>query len=537
MIKGALIYTRVSTAEQEEGTSLHTQAEAGIAFAAGLNLPVLNVYREVYTGAELFDRPLLTEVRDAIRAGKCSHLIVYAVDRLARNPIHVGILMMEAERAGVNVLFVSEPIDSTPEGALVLYVKGYAAQIEREKIRERCIRGKRQIAVSGRIHRAGTELYGYLRENGKRIIHTPEALIVADIFNRIAVQGDSVRAIARYLNRTGAQPPSIGKRVYKDARTPRWGKSTVTRILREPAYKGEAIAWRWQSKKVAGKQHIIQRPEAEHIRLPEGTVPPIVPGELWEKAQPIDGGGTNKRNETREYLLRGRITCQQCGEAMYAETSKGTRWYRCSSRDKRTGKCGARATRANEAEIFVWEMLNKSLHNTKILRSGIKAAADQTELAKLKAERKTVEQALTANLTAMQKMIRRFGSVESNVLIEAFDRELKTAERAQVQLRDKLEQITGRIEAARGVTLDESKLMAYRAEIGAELATFSFSERVLTLRAFGVSVRAAGKSVQFDLNIRRFVAGEKAITLANCSRNALPKPVICTFKNKFARAA
>ena len=38
--------------------------------------------------------------------------------------------------------FVTEPLDNSPEGHLIRYVKGYAAQIEREKIIDRTVRGR-----------------------------------------------------------------------------------------------------------------------------------------------------------------------------------------------------------------------------------------------------------------------------------------------------------------------------------------------------------------------------------------------------------
>jgi site-specific DNA recombinase len=527
---GAIIYCRVSTLNQsEEGTSLHTQAEAAINYAKGLNLPVLNVLHEVYTGAELYDRPKLSQAREDIKTGKCSHLIAYSIDRLSRHPIHVAILAMEAERAGVQLLFVTEPLDNTPEGQLIMYVKGYAAQIEREKIRERCIRGKRQVALSGRIHRAGTELYGYIREDGKRIIHPLESLVVADIFKRIAEQGDSIRGVARYLNRVGCPTPSTGKRVYRDGRTPRWGKSTVTRILREPAYKGEAIAWRWQSKKIGVRQLIRMRPASEHIPLPEGTVPAIVSESTWAKAQPCNGGA-NTRNENREYLLRGRMTCHRCGEPMYPESSRNKRWYRCSSRDKAVGRCGALPTPADIVEKYVWRKLSLSMRKPSVLTAGLKTVQNESEIARLRKERRVIEAALEASLTGLQKMIRRFRAVESTVLLQAIDNEVKVAEQEQAKLRTKLEELDGRIQTARGVIIDMGKLERYCFEM-AQL-TFDFPQKVIALRAFAGHVRAEGKWIEFDVDISRFVVGETATTFSGYSPNS--RRIIYTFTKKAA---
>lgn len=522
MIQGAIVYTRISSQGQEENTSLHTQADAGINFAKGLGLPVLKVYREIYTGAELYDRPFLSEARESMKLGKCSHLIAYSIDRLSRDPIHLAIFAMEAERAGVELMFVTEPLDNTPEGALIRYVKGYAAQIEREKIRERCIRGKRAIALSGRIHNAGTDLYGYRREDGKRIIHDLEALIVADIFKRVAVDGDSVRAVARYLNRAGSLPPSVGKRVYRDGHTPRWGKSTVTRILREPSYKGEAIAWRWQGRKIGKRQIVSLRPVQDHIRLPEGTVPPIVSPEIWNRAQ-VNNGGANTRNQVREYLLRGWIRCG-CGQAMYSETSKGRKYYRCSSRDKATGWCGAKQIPADFADEFVFETLHEYIRTPRVLEAGLNSTMDKSHIAELKAERVRIEKALEKNVAGLQKIIRRFRTVESESLSKALDLEVKSVETEQAMLRGKLEQVDEQIKRTKRVRLDVGKIAQYRKQIEANLREAGFETRRLMLRAFAGRATVAGDVLRFDMDVSAFVVGESARTLACYIRNAHPVP-------------
>ena len=272
----ALIYCRVSTrSQEEEGASLESQAAACHQWAASNGCIVTNTLSEVYTGAELYDRPVLSHARAAIQKRQCEVLVCYSIDRLSRDPIHLAILAMECDRARVQLEFVSEPLDNTPEGQLIRYVKGYAAQVEREKIRERCIRGKRQVALSGRIHRAGTDLYGYRRDKarGVREVYEPEASIVRHIFEGVA-SGLSLRSIARQLNTEGVPSPAVRKRVFADGRLPRWGKSCIARIVAEESYKGEAIAWRWRS---AGKKSsVIRRSDSEHIRLPDGVVPAIV---------------------------------------------------------------------------------------------------------------------------------------------------------------------------------------------------------------------------------------------------------------------
>src|SRR5919202_440590 len=149
----AAIYVRVSTVGQEEdGTSLGTQEAACLAHAGARAYATdpSRIYREVFTGVELWDRPQLQRLRESIRRREVDVVICYAIDRLSRDPVHLGVLISEAEHAGVAVEFVTEPLDNSPEGQLIRYVRGYAAKIEHEKLRERSMRGKRARVESGR---------------------------------------------------------------------------------------------------------------------------------------------------------------------------------------------------------------------------------------------------------------------------------------------------------------------------------------------------------------------------------------------------
>jgi len=89
-------------------------------------------------------------------------------------------------------------------------VRGYAARIEVEKIRERALRGKRARMQNGKIHNFGTELYGYRRDKdrGVREVYEPEAAIVRALFHWYAEEKLRVRSIVKRLNEQEVPPPS-----------------------------------------------------------------------------------------------------------------------------------------------------------------------------------------------------------------------------------------------------------------------------------------------------------------------------------------
>ena len=115
----AALYVRVSSKGQEEdGTSLETQEQRCRAYCAekGYTVAEEHVYREVHTGTELWERSVLAASREAVRRREVDVLVAFAIDRLSRDPTHMGVIISEAEHKGVGVEFVTEPMDGSPEG-------------------------------------------------------------------------------------------------------------------------------------------------------------------------------------------------------------------------------------------------------------------------------------------------------------------------------------------------------------------------------------------------------------------------------------
>ena len=100
--KRAIVYARVSSDQQRDsGSSLDTQAAACLALAEREGYSVLAVVQESFSGAELWARPKLGQVREQIRNREIDALICYTVDRLTRNIAHLMVLLDECERFGV----------------------------------------------------------------------------------------------------------------------------------------------------------------------------------------------------------------------------------------------------------------------------------------------------------------------------------------------------------------------------------------------------------------------------------------------------
>src|SRR5215212_2547014 len=169
----AIVYSRVSTdAQERDGTSLETQERACIELVEQNGWLVTDVIRDTASGFTL-DRPGIQRVLRLLHEGVADVVVAYAVDRLARDQVKLAVLVYEIQQADARLEFVTEKFEDTAVGMLILNVRGFAAQVEREKIAERTMRGKLECARSGRMPQGmgrGTYGYTYNSASGQREI-------------------------------------------------------------------------------------------------------------------------------------------------------------------------------------------------------------------------------------------------------------------------------------------------------------------------------------------------------------------------------
>ncbi len=519
----AAIYCRVSTSKQVEGTSLETQEQFCREYAGrqGYAVDSALVMREVYTGEELWDRPKLAMLRDELRRRNVDVLIAYAVDRLSRDPVHLLVVLSEVEHAGGAVEFVTEPVDDTPEGQLVQFVRGYAAKLERAKIRERTLRGKRARVEHGKIHNSGTELYGYRRDKGRgvRLSCEEEAAIVRRIFVEV-VAGKPMRAIAADLNKEGVPSPSAGKREFtpEGGKSPRWGTTALQRILTNPEYKGETFVWRYQSVKTKSGSRGVDRDRSEWLRMPDGVTPAIVDPAVWEAARVRrkNNRGEATRNEARPFLLRGFAYCAVCGVRLSPQREKGTyAVYRCGSRDMARGACGGKRVPGEKLEAWVWEQVEAVLRNPAIVAAEVERQRQEGPDRSLVADLEATERVVERLTKQQEKLARRLADVDDGFPTDFIEREMVRIEGERKGAISRAAQLRGMIgqQEAQLVRLDS--LEEYCERVRSNLGGFNLAAKRDAVEALVERVVADGiepKGWSIELAIPAEPAGDLALT-------------------------
>jgi site-specific DNA recombinase len=538
------LYPRVSTPDQEEeGTSLESQEQRMRTYCAarpGYRVDERHIYRETHTGKEFWERQELNRLRAAVRAGEVDVVLCYAIDRLTRNQAHLYIFADECERAGVRLEFVTESFEDSAVGRFLRSAKAFAAEVEHEKIKERTLRGKRTRGEKGKIHNHGAELYGYQRDKarGVRVIEESEARIIRRIFQWYVGEKVGIRTIVTRLNDDPAwavPAPTAGKRTYKNGRIPRWRSATIRRLLADPSYKGEGYAWR--TRRVAGgKKWPELRPVDEWIPLPEGTVPQIVSPATWEAAQVRleTNRGQDGRNKARPYLLRGVIRCghDDCGAPMRASPERGTRTYRCSSRERPDGPCGGSRVSADQCEAWAWAQIAAVLRDPSIIAAEYERQRAEGPDTTLLADKASAERALARLDKQQERLLRRFRQSEDgddeadDTAWQLVKRELAQVEAEKKQFRATITEAEQRLADAGQALAKLEALTAFCANWQENVERATWDDQRLAIEALGVVVSANGHEYLIRGNVpldgagpSGAIAGTVSIT-CSCKRHA-----------------
>ena len=368
----AHIYTRVSSAGQEDNTSLDTQEAACREWAAALGLAVASVAREVFSSGELH-RPQLDAMIARLQPGDV--LLAHKPDRLSRHQKHPHILEYLIEQQGARLAFVTQDAEQTEEDILLANVGNYTSASERARIRERTQSGRRARLASGKPNAAAKPPYGLawvdadLKRGGKsRLMLDPAtAPVIRDIFD-LALAGETLRGIASALTKRGILTPSGGIR---------WSATTVREILGERVYSGVAVAYRYRYDRLPGGRYKRRPARAEEqIALPD--VAPAIVSEAEQAAvlarlQRNQAESTRRNPNPEATLLRcGHVYCGHCGLAMSVVNRAPSELYRkptyrCRSRHKGSYDCPQPSLTAELVDGRVWDQVVASSRDPSLI--------------------------------------------------------------------------------------------------------------------------------------------------------------------------
>lgn len=252
-----VIYCRVSSREQIEGTSLELQEAACRDYAHAKGIRIVRTFIEQGESAKFADRTQLVELIDFCRDGRNSVtvLLVWKVDRFARNVADHFSVKATLGKYGVRILSVTEPIDSNPEGKLMETILAGFAQFDNDIRAVRTVQGMRRKLQEG-IYPWHPPL-GYQSSVSSREKKTrpdlpsePAFSLLKEAWKRFASGSYTQSEIGRLLMSWGAESPN-GKGFYPQM---------LHKIFTNPYYAGVLVD-PWSNETFKGSHIPMVTPE------------------------------------------------------------------------------------------------------------------------------------------------------------------------------------------------------------------------------------------------------------------------------------
>lgn len=383
-----MIYARYSSHSQRE-ESIEGQLRECHDFALKNGMTIIGEYCDRAISGKTDNRPNFQRLIKDSEKGQFEAVIMYTLDRFARNRYDSAIYKAKLKKNGVRVFYAKQPMPDTPEGIILESVLEGYAEYYSENLSRNIKRGMKENALQCIANGGAGMALGYtVGEDRRYVIEPVGAKIVQEIFQMYA-GGMSATQIVNYCNKRG----------YKTSRGNDFNKNSLRTMLKNDRYIG---IYRFADVVI------------------EDGVPPIVSRELFDKVQAMlkHNYSARARNKAKDdYLLTTKLFCGHCGSAMVGEsgTSKSGKihhYYKCIDR-KRNRKCKKAVEKKDGIEeLVVRYTVQKVLTDENIDRIATKAmeiiekeSADTTYLNGLYNELKDIKKKIKNLMTAIEQGI------------------------------------------------------------------------------------------------------------------------------------
>jgi len=201
-MKTAVGYIRVSTEGQAcEGVSLDTQRAKIVAWCLVNDIKLTDCYVDAgISGKRSDNRPELQLAIDAVTRGG-GVLVVYSLSRLARSTKDTIVIGERLDKAGADLVSLSEKIDTTSAaGKMVFRMLAVMAEFERDLVSERTTAALAHKRSQGK--RTGGIPFGWdLAEDGETLVTNINDQHSLELIRALHGKGFSLRDIAAELQR------------------------------------------------------------------------------------------------------------------------------------------------------------------------------------------------------------------------------------------------------------------------------------------------------------------------------------------------
>ena len=377
-----VIYARFSSHSQTE-QSIEGQLKVCNEYAAANNYVVVGEYIDRAQSGTTDNRTEFQRMIADSERHTFEGVLVYQLDRFARNRYDSAINKAKLKKNGVRVLSAKENISDDASGILVEGVLESMAEYYSVELSQKIHRGM-QINAQKCLSNGSNPGLGYKVDSERRFyVDEDEAKIVREIFHRYA-SGETVADIIRDLN-SRRITTSLGRE---------FNKNSLHRLLRNRRYIG---------------MYIYKGEETP------GGMPQIVDDGLFERVQNIldrNKAAPARSRGKQEYLLTTKLFCGHCKEMMTGYTGTGKHgnkyhYYICNGAKKKV--CDKNTIQKALIEERVVQACSELLTEEKVkyiadqVYAACKKDGDLLSVKKLKAALKEADSAIENLWVALEK--------------------------------------------------------------------------------------------------------------------------------------
>ncbi len=419
MKQRAILYTRVSTDEQNNGYSPADQKERLYKYAEQNNIEVVAFYHDDESG-KTFNRPQWLNIMNYLKKNSSSvDLIIFIKwDRFSRNVAEAYITINALRKFGVEPQAIEQPLDfEIPEQKIMLAIYLAAPEVDNDRRALNVFHGMRRAKKEGRWLGVCPKGYRNTRDANNKPIIVPEKgndeAIIKKAFDEFAKGLFNIEELRKILMKDGLK----------------LSKNAFASMFRNKVYIGKIF---------------LRAYKDEPAQWVEGIHESLIDDETFYNVQDIISGRKNsypnKVKTVRDELpLRGYLECPRCGRPLTGSASTGRSgdkfyYYHCSK------GCKERIKALDTNEMFAKKF--------KIVK--LNTSAIELMMKSLKARLKSKTGYNKSELESVLKDIEKNKTRLKNAQVLMLDGELNPTEYKELKV--KLEEDIMRL------TIEENKL-------------------------------------------------------------------------------
>ena len=355
-------YARVSTDSDEQFTSYEAQVDYYTRYIqSNPEWEFVKVYTdEGISGTNTKHREGFKEMITDTLAGKIDLIVTKSVSRFARNTVDSLVTIRKLKENGVECFFEKENIYTFEgKGELLITIMSSLAQEESRSISENITWGQRKRFSDGKVSMPYKHFLGYRKgEDGQPAIVEEEAAVVRLIY-RLFLEGKTQAGICKYLESLGIPSPS-GKAT--------WSKTTVTSILTNEKYKGDALLQKSFTVDFLEKKMKPNEGEVPQYYV-EKSHPHIIEPDEWDHVQAeFARRKALGKTYSGKSVLSAKLVCEDCGSFFGSKVWHSTDKYRrtiwrCNCKFSNEQRCSTPAVDTDTVQRKFIQAYNQLMHN------------------------------------------------------------------------------------------------------------------------------------------------------------------------------